>query len=611
MAEHFKFSVTVGSQKLRSVSGVHLTQSLFSHHEFEVALPMRSLAKIDDGEDPFQALQGVIGKDIEITFATATKEDKEGEQHTNIFKGIVTNLHVNGNWWEHGMVTLNGQSTTVLMDGVPTSQAYAGGSSIMSIFEACVSKHLKSKIYTEDHVTMSGELPYTVQYEESDFDFMKRICFEHGEWFYYDGESLCLGRKPQKKAISIKRNRLLSMRYDYALASEVPSLRVRNYMDNEVHDVKPEKVDSKDQMGKFSLKESGNVFTGAAECFIQHPSIGDDDHQIKLDQIKSKENVYNKAQQSSVMAVSADSDVSEIKVGSVISLDGMSHAGEFVVVHVAHHCSDNNIYRNHFRAIPKESNFPADISFSRPNLRSAIAVVKDNNDPKKLGRVRLLFDWSNGVATPWVRMAQPHAGDERGLYFLPEVGDEVMVGFEGGYAEHPYVIGSLFNGEYKFAASHDDQNNVKSIKTRSGNEILFDDRGKMILKNENNSIELHCESDGRVEIITNGDLLFSAEKNITLNAGMNIAINAGKKLEINASDDTKITTEGKTTIESQGDMALNTMGKLEGSASQDMELSAMVNMNIAGAMTKVEGSGTAEMSTSGMLTVKGSLVKIN
>lgn len=610
MAEHFKFSVTVGSQKLRSVSGVYLSQSLFSHHEFEVTLPMRSLAKIDDGEDPFEALQGIIGKDIEISFATPTKDDQEGESHTNVFNGIVTNLNVDGNWWEHGMVTIHGQSTTVLMDGVPTSQAYAG-MTIPSVFKACVSRHLSSKIKMEDHVTMSGELPYTVQYDESDFDFMKRICFEYGEWFYYDGENLCLGRKPHKQPITIKRNRLLSMRYDYSLASEVPSLRVRNYLENEVHEVKPEKVDSQDQMGKFALKESGNVYTGAAECFVQHPSIGDDESQIKLDQIKAKENVYNKVQQASVMAVAADSDVSEIKVGSVISLDGMSHGGEFVVVHVAHHCTKNNVYRNHFRAIPKEANFPADIAFSRPQLRSAVAVVSNNKDPKKLGRLRLLFDWSNGVETPWVRMAQPHAGDARGLYFVPEVGDEVMVGFEGGHAEHPYVIGSLYNGRYNFSASYDEDNNVKSIKTKSGNEILFDDRGKMILKNEHNSLELHCESDGRIEIITDGDLLFSAKKNITMNAGMNISISAGKDLEINTSGDTNMSTQGKTVVESQGNMGLNTMGKLEGSASQDMDLSAMSNMKISGTMTKVEGSGTAELSTSGMLTVKGSLVKIN
>jgi len=612
MAEHFKYSVTVGNRTLRSVAGVFLAQSLFSHHEFEVTLPMRSLAKIDEGDDPFQAIKDLIGSDVEIKFATPTKEDKEGDNHTNIFLGVVTNLHVNGNWWEHGMVTLQGQSTTVLMDGVPNSQAFSG-STLPSIYKECVSKHLSSKISVEDHVTLNKELPYTVQYEESDFDFIKRLFFEHGEWFYYDGERLCLGRKPHKKVIALKRNRLLSLRYDYAIATAVPGLRVRDYGKTETKEIKPEKVKSKDAMGDYSLDTSQQLFAGADQCFIQYPSVGDDDNQISVDQIERKENVFNKTQQSSVMVVVGDSDVSEIKVGSVISLDGMQHAGEFVVIHVAHECTDNHVYRNHFRAIPKDSHFPADISFSRPHVRSGVATVAENDDPKKMGRVRLLFDWSNGVATPWVRMTYPHAGKARGIYFVPEIGDEVMVGFEGGYAEHPYVIGTLHNGDYNFSASYDSDNNIKSIKTRSGNEIIFNDEepGKLILKNENNSIELHTDSKGKIDLITNGDLHLSAGRNITLNAGKKIIMSAGDDLETNAGGDTKLASDGKTTIEAQGDMELKSMSNIAGEAMQNMDLNGSAQMNISGAMTKVEGSATAEISASGIMTVKGSLVKIN
>jgi type VI secretion system secreted protein VgrG len=74
------------------------------------------------------------------------------------------------------------------------------------------------------------------------------------------------------------------------------------------------------------------------------------------------------------------------------------------------------------------------------------AKVTDNNDPDGLGRVQVSFYWAGGnIKSDWIRLIQPHARAGKGFYFVPEIGEEVLVGFEGGNAERPYVMGTNFN----------------------------------------------------------------------------------------------------------------------------------------------------------------------
>lgn len=107
----------------------------------------------------------------------------------------------------------------------------------------------------------------------------------------------------------------------------------------------------------------------------------------------------------------------------------------------------------------------------------AAAIVTNNQDPDGLGRVKITFPWlSDENETDWVRIATLMAGAERGSYFLPEVGDEVLVAFEQGDINQPYVIGMLWNGEDRPPEQNSDgNNNIRKIRSRSGHEIVFND----------------------------------------------------------------------------------------------------------------------------------------
>lgn len=105
----------------------------------------------------------------------------------------------------------------------------------------------------------------------------------------------------------------------------------------------------------------------------------------------------------------------------------------------------------------------------------ALALVIDNLDPLAQGRVQLQLPWLPGFQ-PWARVAVPAAGPGRGVWIIPQVGDEVLVGFDGGDVTSPYVLGSLWNGTDRPPASAPTDAVTKTIlKTPAGHVIELDD----------------------------------------------------------------------------------------------------------------------------------------
>lgn len=107
----------------------------------------------------------------------------------------------------------------------------------------------------------------------------------------------------------------------------------------------------------------------------------------------------------------------------------------------------------------------------------AVALVTDNRDDSGQARVKVRYPWhSEPTSSYWARVAAPMAGNSRGLYLLPEVGDEVLVAFDRGDVRFPYVLGALWNGVDKAPASNaDGDNRLRQLKTRAGHTLTFDD----------------------------------------------------------------------------------------------------------------------------------------
>ncbi|MEV5409797.1 phage baseplate assembly protein V [Thermopolyspora sp. NPDC052614] len=109
------------------------------------------------------------------------------------------------------------------------------------------------------------------------------------------------------------------------------------------------------------------------------------------------------------------------------------------------------------------------------------ALVGDVRDPDGQGRVKVGLPWSpdagGSAYEAWARVATLMAGDGRGTWFVPEVGDEVLIAFEAGDPRRPYVVGALWNGADRPPERMDGagRNDVRVIRSRSGHQIRLDD----------------------------------------------------------------------------------------------------------------------------------------
>ena len=619
MAEKIFLKVDINGQPLHSVRSLSISQGIFEHHSFEVVIPGSTVEP--DPTKPEQIFKKVadwIGKPIVIDWECSTfKKTSDGSDH-GVFHGIVMNVAVSGHRKDFMTVSITGKSPTILLDGVPNSETYAKVN-LMDMYQKTIVSAPVPELKAEDKLAFKDKLPFNVQYNETDWNFMSRMMHENGEWLYYDGQKINLGTA-KAKTLNIRPEHVMSLDFSFSASRPVGPLRAWDYLKNGELEMKATDPAHDDKYAKNIQKTADNLYPAHKVDHAAFPSFPDgDDHHTTKDLLKGRLDKSRQGRGNDTFMVIGSSDVGDIQLGSILSLDGFAHGGEYIVTRVTHACNGPDNYQNYFQAVPTKAGIPSSVSVSHPRIESSAAKVTDNKDPKKLGRVRVKFDWGT-EPTPWLRIVWPHAGKDRGFYFVPEIGDEVMVAFEMGHEAFPYVLGSLYNGKNAQTGMFDDKDKLKVIRTISGNEILFDDHGRLVVKNGKNSMELNCKDDGTLTILTKGDMVLKADKTITIESGKDMTIKAGGNMKVEASmkhetksgQDMKVESGMKYDLSSKMDMTIKAgmNGKIE--ASMNLEAKAGMNAELSGGIQlKVSGGAMAELSGGAMTTVKGGLVKIN
>jgi len=164
-----------------------------------------------------------------------------------------------------------------------------------------------------------------------------------------------------------------------------------------------------------------------------------------------------------------------------------------------------------------------------------IGIVTNTKDPDGLGRVKVALPWlADGFETDWARIASPMAGPARGFYVLPEVDDEVLVGFAHGRLDSAFVLGSLWNGKDKPPEKNDDgKNDRRSFTSRSGHVIrLTDTKGEerieILDKSGKNSVVVDTKSN-TVTVSADADVVVRAAKGkLTLSGDGGVEISSAK-----------------------------------------------------------------------------------
>ncbi len=169
-----------------------------------------------------------------------------------------------------------------------------------------------------------------------------------------------------------------------------------------------------------------------------------------------------------------------------------------------------------------------------------IGIVTDNQDPEGYGRVKVKYPWlSSEHASDWARVVAPGGGAQRGIEFLPEVNDEVLVGFEMGDIQYPYVLGGLWNGEDALPKQVTSGGKVQQriICSRSGHMITLDDSdegGGITIEDKNGNKVMLDSGSNKLTITVQGDIGLKAQGNLTLEAqgqvqikGMGVKMDGG------------------------------------------------------------------------------------
>lgn len=183
-----------------------------------------------------------------------------------------------------------------------------------------------------------------------------------------------------------------------------------------------------------------------------------------------------------------------------------------------------------------------------------VGIVTNNQDPDGMHRVKVRFPWlDQDHESHWARVVAPMAGDGRGCYFLPEADDEVLVAFEHGSLEHPYVVGSLWNGKDKAHENNSDgKNNNRTIKSRSGHVVRLNDTSggeqiDVIDKTGNNKIVI-TSSDNKITIEAQGDIEITSKTGKVTISGISVELTSKTEVKINGQTNIDMTATGPVNI---------------------------------------------------------------
>ena len=177
-----------------------------------------------------------------------------------------------------------------------------------------------------------------------------------------------------------------------------------------------------------------------------------------------------------------------------------------------------------------------------------VGIVTNNKDPDGLGRVKVKFPSINpDDESNWARVATFFSGNEMGAYFLPEVDNEVLVAFENGNIDTPYIIGTLWNGkDVQPYDNGDGKNNLRVIKSRSGHQVILDDTdgeekieisdssGKNMITLDTKEDKITISSNGDFDILASNGKMTIEAKEIELKGNSAVKMESGGDYDIKA-----------------------------------------------------------------------------
>jgi len=550
------------------VSGVELNQFINDHHVLKVFIKrVARTAATADFDDP-STYTDFLGQSIAVTISPTggtVEASKELE-----FIGVVTEVSLDNSIDGLNRVIVTAHSPTIAMADCKHNALYHE-TSASDMIGALVRGY---PITVGNMESSARTLNFVVQYRETDWDFIQRLAGIDGKFAHYDGGEFRLAAASSRDNEDLIWRQTLGA-FTIGVGTQQMEFKSTVYNYEQTRDYSSDsssisRTAALSDLSGLSPTASAEVF--GSSSFVESSVVPD---ASSLDQVLT-------ATRSSAMGrminCEGESIMPTVAVGHTVTVREMADLinRPYLVKSVKHVFDDSGKYHNTFICTPLDLAYP-DSSRKPPRITQLQpAVVVNNHDPEMHGRIKVKFPWSGSDETPWVRYATMHAGSDRGSFWIPELNDEVLVGFEFGDPSRPIVVGSVYNSEgAPHSKANSEENLIKLFTTKSGNEIAFNDEsGK-------ESIEI-TSPDGANQIILTMD-------------GPSITIK---------STDGDITIEGK-------NIKLKTDEKVTVEAGTDLEMKASANMKLeASANFESKASGTFD-AEGAMVNVKGNPIKLN
>ncbi len=527
-----EITVLVAGQEVHFVK-VELLQKFNSHHYCSVLVNYEELST-EWLSNPIEIIN-YIGESITITM----RHKETGE--TNVFNGIIKDISHQGRHGGYNHFLIEGVSETWRLDGKPTMDSFENKTLEQIVMEAVANSGNGAEV--EINPKFKNPIEYISQYTESAFDFLNRLSWLYGESFYNDGTTTYFGSPEPSDSTAITYEKDL-VEYNLKASLQPPNFQRYNYLVNDdVEWFKPTRSEVPEATGYLSaaLDKSEQFYTSDAVLPLD-ATVGTSDDILKMVDIERTRSVAN------MLVLSGCSVTCKVKIGGIVMVDFPEYiktdttAGNFIITEVTHIMDEEGHYSNTFSGVRASLEYVPVANVKLPQPSAERATVYSNADPDGMGRVKIQFQWQKKTnkTTNWIRLQAPDAGGAsgsgRGYIFVPEEKDEVLVNFLNSDPSRPYVSGSLFPKSFARGGLVD--NNLKSIITRSGHTIEFndgkdfwgitvrDDAGNVIkLDSTNKNIEITAPETIKVKA---KNLEIDIEEDITTKVGRDINTEVGQ-----------------------------------------------------------------------------------
>ena len=580
-----------GKDKTSRFNSLSLKQSLNSCCDFELVETIATRKTL--WQEQSQELLKQVGKNVIIRLSFPRGEN------TFQFSGFITEVLIDSDTPTQGgsenKISFIGKGSPVVLDDAPSMNSF-----VENDLKNIVETVFKNKYFDLTcNPKFKGIIPYAMQYKESRWNFLNRLSDIYNELLYFDGSKLVFGEVAGEQSEDLTIDEDIT---EFKVSSKTLPFKYTLYNynaedDEYIHSDTEEEVRPRNTYTQNVFQDPENLYSqrGMLSAEVPTPLAGDT---ARLQQSKYQQALGK------MHCVEGKTHNSLVRLGSLIYVKFPSgfekeNMGEYRVISVEH-CVDRDDYYNRFVAVPLGMEYP--LYEPRTIAYPEIAEVVANDDPKKQGRVQVRFFWQRhlGEQTSWLRVQTPDAGvltdnsSNRGFQFIPEVGDQVMVSFEQGNPHRPYVSGSMYHGKNTKEVS----NNIRSITTKSGSTIVFDDtdRAEKITIKDKKGNTITFDSKDKSLSLQSPETINISAKNVKINAQENVEITAEKDIITHSKSETVINSEVDIDLVSQKNISLQSEERMTLRSDNTLAIEAQNKATLRADTTLLQGDSLTELS---------------